>query len=255
MRKTWVIKAGSQMVCDGGPVLILSWMKQIQLLRKKFHVDVIWVTSGAIASATERTNFSGKKRTVSQKQALSAIGQPLVMDLYNLALNRVGLLGAQVLLTGGDMKDKVRRQNLQNTLGQLLKWETVPVLNENDAVATEEIQFGDNDSLSAQIAVMMRAEKLILLTDVDGLYDSDPKANRGARLIEMKEKISAQDLKKHRSSKKSEKGTGGIYSKLLAAQQAQKSKVQTHLVRGDVHNVLLRIAENINVGTLIGKSK
>ncbi len=243
------------MVCDGGPVLILSWMKQIQVLRKRFDIDVIWVTSGAIASATERTNFSGKNRTVSQKQALSAIGQPLVMDLYNLALNRVGLLGAQVLLTGGDMKDKVRRKNLQNTLGQLLKWQTVPVLNENDAVATEEIQFGDNDSLSAQIAIMMKAQKLILLTDVEGLYDSDPKTNRGARLIEMKERISDRDLKKYRSSQKSEKGTGGIYSKLLAAQLAQKSKVHTHFVRGDVQNVLLQIAENINVGTYVGKQK
>ena len=255
MRKIWIIKAGSQMVCDGGPVLILSWMKQIQILRSRFQIDVIWVTSGAIASATERTNFSGKNRTVAQKQALSAIGQPLVMDLYNLALNRVGLLGAQVLLTGGDIKDKVRRKNLQNTLGQLLKWQSVPVLNENDAVATEEIQFGDNDSLSAQIAIMMSAQKLILLTDVQGLYDSDPKENQGARLIEVKEKISNLDLQKFRSSKKSEKGTGGIYSKLLAAQQAQKAKVATHLVRGDVHNVLLQIAENVNVGTFIGKQK
>ncbi len=243
------------MVCDGGPVLILSWMKQVQALRKRFNIDVIWVTSGAIASATERTNFSGKKRSVAQKQALSAIGQPLVMDLYNLALNRVGLLGAQVLLTGGDIRDKGRRQNLQNTLEQLLKWQAVPVLNENDAVATEEIQFGDNDSLSAQIAIMMKAKKLILLTDVHGLYDSDPKINKGARLIETKEKISSEDLKKHRVAQKSELGTGGIYSKLLAAQQAEKARVQTHLVRGDVHNVLLQIAENANIGTFFGKQK
>lgn len=243
------------MVCDGGPVLIHSWMKQVLILRKKFDIDVIWVTSGAIASATERTDFSGKDRTVAQKQALSAIGQPIVMDIYNLALNRTGLLGAQVLLTGGDMKDKVRRKNLQNSLGQLLKWQTVPVLNENDAVATEEIQFGDNDSLSAQIAIMMKAEKLVLLTDVDGLYDSDPKINRGARLISTQEKISASDLKKYQGSKKSEKGTGGIYSKLLAAQQAQKAKVQTHLVRGDVHNVLLQIADNVNIGTFFGRQK
>ena len=243
------------MVCDGGPILILSWMKQILELRARYDIDVVWVTSGAIASAAERTHFSGKSRTVAQKQALSAIGQPLIMDLYNLALHRVGLLGAQVLLTGGDMKDQVRRRNLQNTLGQLLKWQTVPVLNENDAVATEEIQFGDNDSLSAQIAVMMKAQKLILLTDVDGLFDSDPKMNRSAKLISQKEKVSALDLKKHLSSKTSKKGTGGIYSKLLAAQQAQKSRVQTHLVRGDVHNVLLQIASGADVGTLFGRRK
>lgn len=254
-RKIWVIKAGSQMVCDGGPILILSWMKQILELRARYDIDVVWVTSGAIASAAERTHFSTRNRTVAQKQALSAIGQPLIMDLYNLALHRVGLLGAQVLLTGGDMKEKVRRKNLQNTLGQLLKWDAVPILNENDAVATEEIQFGDNDSLSAQIAIMMKAQKLILLTDVDGLFDSDPKKNRSAKLISQKDRVTELDLKNHRSSKKSEKGTGGIYTKLLAAKQAQKAKVQAHLVRGDVHNVLLQIASDNQVGTFFGKKK
>jgi glutamate 5-kinase len=254
-KKIWIIKAGSQMVCEGGPVLILSWMKQVRVLREKYKIDVIWVTSGAISSAQERTNFSGPKRSLSQKQALSAIGQPLVMDIYNLALSRSGLLGAQVLLTAGDIRDRTRRRNLQTSLGQLLKWQTVPVLNENDAVSTEEIEFGDNDSLSAKIALMMSAEKLILLTDVDGLFESDPKKYPNAQLIEFKSRVTAKDLAAHKLSAKSARGTGGIYSKLLAAQAAQKAKIETHLVRGDARNVLLEIAEAKSIGTLFGVTK
>ncbi|MGZ3722744.1 MAG: amino acid kinase family protein, partial [Bdellovibrionales bacterium] len=130
-----------------------TWMQQVSTLHKKFGIEVIWVTSGAIAWAVERTDFRKPKRTLPQKQALSAIGQPLIMDQYNLELHATGLLGAQVLLTAGDMKDRVRGTNLKNTLNELLRWKMIPILNENDAVSTAEIQFGDNDSLASQVAV------------------------------------------------------------------------------------------------------
>jgi glutamate 5-kinase len=254
-KRRWVVKAGSQMVCAGGPLLLRAWMSQVAALKKELGVEVIWVTSGAIASAADRTNFSRKKRELPEKQALSAIGQPMVMDLYNLALNATGLLGAQVLLTAGDMRDSTRRKNLQNTLEKLLEWNAVPVLNENDAVATEEIKFGDNDTLSAMIATMMKAERLILLTDVDGLYDADPKNNPHARLIQHKASITSQDLKAVAKNATSSKGTGGMYSKLLAAQTAGKSKIVTHLVRGDHPQVLLDLAVGHSVGTQIGGPK
>src|SRR4051794_22664003 len=99
--RRWIVKAGSNMVISGGPILVRSWMAQIAQLRKQYGIEVIWVTSGAIALAVERTDFSARKRTLPEKQALSAIGQPIVMDLYNLALNATGYLGAQVLLTAG----------------------------------------------------------------------------------------------------------------------------------------------------------
>src|SRR5690349_2082249 len=176
MRERWVIKAGSNMVCAGGPILLRAWMSQIAILRKQHKIEVIWVTSGAIASAVDRTaadernrKQKQKKRSLPEKQALSAIGQPIVMDLYNLSLQAVGLLGAQILLTADDLANKKRRENFQNTLEQLLKWQVTPILNENDAVATEEIKFGDNDSLSAKVAATAGAERLIILTDVDGL--------------------------------------------------------------------------------------
>lgn len=251
-KRRWVVKAGSQMVCTGGALLLRSWMAQVADLKKQNQIEIIWVTSGAIASAADRTNFNRKKCQLPEKQALSAIGQPMVMDLYNLALNATGLLGAQVLLTAGDIQNKSRRKNLQNTLEKLLQWNAVPILNENDAVATEEIKFGDNDSLSAQIARMVRAERLVLLTDVDGLYDSDPKKNKSARLIPYKKNISQLDLRKVAKNSMSSKGTGGMYSKLLAAQMANKNGITTHFLRGDYPLNLIQLAGGARIGTQIG---
>ena len=251
-KRRWVVKAGSQMVCSGGPLLVRAWMAQVAQLKKHQNIEIIWVTSGAIASAAERTNFNNKKRRLPEKQALSAIGQPMVMDLYNLAINATGLLGAQVLLTAGDMKDSVRRKNLQNTLEKLLEWKAVPVLNENDAVATEEIRFGDNDSLSAQIARMMKAERLVLLTDVDGLYDADPKTDPGARLIPYRKNVLKADLTRAGRATASARGTGGMYSKLLAAKSAAANGIVTHLVRGDYPLNLILLAEGRAIGTQIG---
>ena len=243
------------MVVEGGPLLLRAWMNQVAQLRARHGIEVIWVTSGAIASAVERTNFkprNGKKRTLPEKQALSALGQPMVMDLYLLALSAAGLIGAQVLLTGDDMREKTRRKNLQNTLETLLSWNAVPVLNENDAVSTEEIQFGDNDRLSAKIARTMKAERLVLLTDVDGLFDSDPKKNPSASLIPYRSAITAHDMKLAGKPLTTSHGTGGMYSKLIAAKEASQDKIVTHLVRGDWPHNLLLLAEGNSIGTQIG---
>ncbi len=250
--RRWVVKAGSQMVCEGGALLMRTWMQQVARLRKSHGIEVIWVTSGAIASAAERRDFNRRKRTLPEKQALSAIGQPMVMDLYNLALNAAGLMGAQVLLTAGDMRDPERRVNLQNTLEKLLEWKAVPILNENDAVATAEIKFGDNDTLSALIAKMMRAERLVLLTDVDGLFDADPKRDQRARLIPYKHSVTNAELAPLKRSAAGARGTGGMYSKLLAAKNASSAGIVTHLVRGDHPNNLLTIADGQPLGTQVG---
>lgn len=250
--RRWVIKAGSKMVCDGGPLLMRAWMQQVALLRKKHGIEVIWVTSGAIAWAVSRTNFRKPKRSLPQKQALSAIGQPLVMDQYNLALQASSLLGSQVLLTAGDMKDATRRKNLQNTLNELLLWKVIPILNENDAVATEEIRFGDNDSLASKVAIMMKAERLVLMTDVDGLFDSDPNKNSKARLISYCPRVSKAEFALADRKAISKVGTGGMYSKLLAADNASRHGIVTHLVRGDLPNNLIQIAKGQSLGTQVG---
>ncbi len=258
-KRRWVIKTGSYMVCTGGPLLVRSWMAQVHQLKRQHGIEVIWVTSGAIASAADRTDFyqkkNGRKRTLPEKQALSAIGQPMVMDLYNLALGASGLLGAQVLLTSDDIRDLKRRKNLQSSLEKLLDWQAVPVLNENDAVATEEIRFGDNDSLSAKIAVMMRAERLVLLTDVEGLYDKDPRTNRDAELFTYRPRVTATDLARAGKSSGTKAGTGGMYSKILAARMANQAGIITHLMRGDIPHNLLNLAKGQGPGTQIGGQK
>ncbi len=251
--RRWVIKAGSAMVCTGGPILLRSWMQQVVILKKNHNIEVIWVTSGAISSAVDRVGIikSRNKWDLSEKQALSAMGQPILMDLYNLALHSTGLMGAQVLLTYTDLADKKRRNNFQQTVEQLLNWKVVPILNENDAVATEEIKFGDNDSLSAKVAVAMAAERLIILTDVEGLFDKDPKKYVGANLVQRIATVTPKLLSSVGSHSGSQQGTGGMYSKLKAAKEASSRGVETLLVKGDASSVLIKIAENNFLGTTI----
>jgi glutamate 5-kinase len=251
-KKRWVIKAGSNMVCAGGPLLLRSWAQQVLQLSRLHNVEVIWVTSGAIATAREKLRIKkSKKSKLDEKQALSAIGQPIIMDLYNMALQAEGLRGAQVLLTYDDLANPKRRGNLRNTLETLLKWKVVPILNENDTVATEEIKFGDNDSLSARVAIHAEADRLVILTDVKGLYDSNPVSYPNAKLISSVEKITKKDLARPGLRVGSGRGTGGMYSKLSAAQMATAKGIETFLVKGDLPSVLLQLAEGAQVGTHI----
>ena len=252
-RARWVIKAGSNLIVSGGPLLLRSWMTQVAALRREFGIEVIWVTSGAIASAVDRIGFKRRQRKLAESQALSAIGQPLIMDLYNLSLQAVGLQGAQVLLTADDIAHSERRKNLKNTLEQLLKWKSTPVLNENDAVATEEIKFGDNDSLSARVAALTKADKLVILTDVSGLYEQNPLKNPKARLISHLPKVTENLLSTIDHGSGSSRGTGGMFSKLSAAKLAQKAGIETWLAKGDVPSILLDIARDRAVGTCIGR--
>jgi glutamate 5-kinase len=253
-RKRWVIKAGSNMVCSGGPLLLRSWAQQILHLSREHNIEVIWVTSGAIASARERSPQLKKSKTplrLNEKQALSALGQPIIMDLYNLALQAEGLRGAQILLTYDDLAHLKRRNNLKSTIETLLKWNAVPILNENDTVATEEIKFGDNDSLSARVALHTKADRLVILTDVAGLYTANPTENPKAELIPVLDKITQKHLGAPGIRGGSSRGTGGMYSKLLAAQMAAKGGVETFLVKGDTPSVLLQLAKGVQVGTRI----
>lgn len=252
--KRWVIKAGSNMVCSGGPLLLRSWAQQIKQLKHDFNIEVIWVTSGAIASARERLNTTkgqNKILRLNEKQALSAIGQPIVMDIYNLALQAEGLRGAQILLTYDDLANLKRRSNLKNTLETLLKWGIIPILNENDTVATEEIKFGDNDSLSARVAVHTKADRLVILTDVQGFYTANPNEDPKAQLISNIEKITQKHLQHPGLRSGGSRGTGGMYSKLLAAQMASKKGIETFLVKGDLPSVLVQLAKGVSIGTRI----
>lgn len=251
MKRRWVVKAGSQMISTGGPLLIRDWMRQVIQLKLKHRIEVVWVTSGAIASAVERTQLKKRERSVVEKQSLSAIGQPIIMDLYNEALQCQGQLGAQILLSYDDIRDRKRRRNFKNTADRLLSWGITPILNENDAVSTEEIQFGDNDSLSAKVAIALSAERLIILTDVAGVFDRNPAQYPGARLITELDGVSPTLLKSASRRSGSSSGTGGMGSKLSAAREATRSGVETWIVRGDHPRVLESIVKNEAVGTRI----
>lgn len=254
--RTWVIKVGSAVFVEGGPLLVKAWVQQLARLRHDHNVHAIWVTSGAIASARTRTQRHWQK--LPEKQALSAIGQPILMDAYNLALQSVGLMGAQVLLTYNDIARGTHRKNLKNTLTTLLDWDVIPVLNENDAVATEEIQFGDNDLLSAKVAGLMNAERLVIMTNVDGLYDRNPVKFKDAKLIPHLPRVSKallSSMSKETKPAVSAMGRGGMYSKIRAAAFAQSKGVPTWILRGDMADGLLKVARGEAVGTQIGNGK
>lgn len=259
-RKLWIVKAGSQMVLSGGPGLIHEWMKQVDTLSSDFGIDVIWVTSGAIATAKKNPEFSSRKTGLVEKQALSALGQPLVLQQYVIALEKWKRRGAQVLLTADDLADPKRRKNLVRTLSTLVAWNVLPILNENDAVATEEIQFGDNDRLSALVAKHMKADRLVLLTDVEGLYDRDPKITSRSsqtdpppKIVSHLKSISKKLLSSLSGTSISGVGTGGMLSKILASQTALKAGITTHLVKGDRPQALVELARGTSaIGTTIG---
>ncbi|MBL7669664.1 MAG: glutamate 5-kinase [Bdellovibrionaceae bacterium] len=251
-RPLWVIKIGSQIIIDEGPLFVRGLIRDITILKLKHRVDVIVVTSGAIASA--RIRLRKQWHSLPEKQALSALGQPMIMELYNAALHSYGQLGAQVLLTYADFKNTKSRNNFRNTLKQLLKWKVVPILNENDAIATEEIQFGDNDLLSALVAADMKASKLILLTNVDGVYDRAP-SEKNACLIPVLHNVFSKQISTSLRPSKSKHGRGGMTSKLQSAQKASKSGVDTLIVNGSRPKVLLEIAQGRNPGTLIPSKK
>lgn len=242
------------MVCSGGPILLRAWMQQVASLRKDHGIEVIWVTSGAIASAVDRMGIK-RRSNLAEKQALSAIGQPLVMDLYLLALQASGLMGAQVLLTYDDLANAKRRRNFQATLKTLLKWGITPVLNENDAVATEEIRFGDNDSLSAKVASVCGAERLVILTDVPGVFDRDPRKHKSAMLIDELRQVTPSLIREIAGGPGSSRGTGGMFSKLTAAREASLRGVDTSLVQGDLGWVLTDLASGKPIGTLVPGKK
>lgn len=246
-RQLWVVKIGSQLVIDGGPLLLKSLLDQVVQLQKN-GVDVIWVTSGAIATA--RNKMARSWKTLPEKQALSALGQPLLMELYTWGFHAVGKECAQVLLSATDFKKKRSRVNLTNTLKTLISWGVTPILNENDAVSTDEIQFGDNDFLSALVASEVGADQLVILTNVDAIYDRPP-TQEGAVRFSVMEKISPSFLKKAEKFESSSMGRGGILSKLRAAKFAQSRGIPTWVVPGMSANILSEVRQQQSVGTFV----
>jgi glutamate 5-kinase len=187
---------------------------------KKAGIDCILVTSGAVAAGMGQLKLQARPRDLAAKQAVAAVGQGVLIEKYAQNFDRHGLIGAQILLSRIDLADASRYHNAQNTLDKLLRLQVVPIINENDTVAVEELCFGDNDSLSALVAGLVQADLLVILTDVDGLYSANPKKDPSAQLIEEVEEVSAVEIMAGGAG--SNLGTGGMVTKLRAAKIATR---------------------------------
>jgi glutamate 5-kinase len=251
--RRFVVKVGSSLVTNRGEGLdasaIARWAAQIAELRGAGH-EVIVVSSGAIAEGIQRLGWSRRPRTMHELQAAAAVGQMGLVQVYESCFRGHGLRTAQVLLTHADLADRQRYLNARSTLLTLLSLGIIPVINENDTVVTDEIRFGDNDTLGALVTNLVEAHVFVILTDQDGLYTADPRRDAGATLVR---KANAGDprLEEMAGGVGSEIARGGMLTKVLAAKRAARSGAQTVIASGREPDVLRRIAGGEDVGTLI----
>ena len=210
--------------------------------------ELVLVSSGAIAMGVGKMNLTRKPTDIPSKQALAAIGQCELMYIYDKLFSEYHHTVAQVLLTGSDVEDPQRHLNFQNTMFRLLEMGALPVINENDTVATAEIAVGDNDTLGAIVATNIRADLLVLMSDIEGLYTADPRQDPDAQLIPLVEEINP-DILALAGGSGSELGTGGMVTKLRAAKMCMDAGCDMIITNGTRPNDLYRIADGEDVGT------
>ena len=216
--------------------------------------EIIFVSSGAIAAGMNRMRLNEKPDTVHENQALAAIGQGVLMHIYEKFFAEYGKTMAQLLLTGNDTINEHAKENSRNSLKAILKMGVIPVINENDAVATDEIKIGDNDNLSAMVATMIDAEVLIILTDIDGVYDSNPKINPNAKLIDEIDEITSE-VEKLAGGPGTKLGTGGMYTKIQAAKIAVNNGVTMLIIPNYEIDGLRRSLNGERIGTIFPSTK
>ena len=249
--KRWVIKVGSSLVTRDGQGLdhdqIAAWVEQICHLRQQGH-QIVLVSSGSVAEGLVRLGWHERPEALNDLQAAAAVGQMGLIQAYESKFQRHAVHTAQILFTHEDMSDRKRYLNARSTLNRLLDLGVVPVVNENDTVAIEEIRFGDNDRLAALAANLIEADLLILLTDQAGMYDSDPRGNPDAQLLES---VSVDDERlEDMAAGSGALGRGGMITKIQAARLAARSGAATLVVGGQGDDVLKRIADGDVIGTL-----
>jgi glutamate 5-kinase len=250
--KRVVIKIGSGVLTtkEGLNLDVINTLSEdIYDLMKKRGLEIILVSSGAIASGIRKMGLSQRPQSISQQQAVAAIGQSSLMLAYEEAFKRYGRKVAQVLVTRDDLTNRMRYLNTRNTLFTLLNWKVIPIINENDTVVVEEIKFGDNDNLSAMMAILADANLLINLTSIDGLFDDDPRSNKDAHLIPRVEKVTSR-IEKTASSIPGTLGKGGMQSKVKAARDVAMCGIPTIIANGLKENIMSTIFEGREEGTL-----
>lgn len=251
--RRWVVKVGSALVTNEGRGLdrgcIHAWVEQIVALRCA-GIEVTLVSSGAVAEGVQRLKWSRRPRALYELQAAAAVGQMGLVQAYESEFQQHGLHTAQVLLTHDDLAHRERYLNARSTLKALLELGVVPVVNENDTVATEEIRFGDNDTLAAMVANLVEADLLVILTDQAGLYDQDPRGNPDAKLVS-EGRAGDPALEAMCSADAGAVGRGGMRAKVLAAARAARSGAATLIASGREAQVLARVRAGEALGTLL----
>ncbi len=246
MKKRLVIKIGSDVLTTENGLSsdrINSLSKEISEI-KNLGFDIILVSSGAIASGTKITGLLKRPREIAEKRALASVGQFYLMEAWIKAFQPV--LVAQILLTWDDLSNEERKLKARETLLKILKRD---IINENDAVADEEIRFSDNDQLALKVAKLIHAERLVFLTDVDGLFSKNPKHNNSAKLMTKVVKVDTK-IRSMVEETKSDNGLGGMISKINIAEEALESDIKTNILNGEKNNLLLAlIKDNKNLGT------
>ncbi len=250
--RRWVVKIGSALATNDGNGLRLNaidtWVSQVAALRRS-GVEVLIVSSGSIAEGVARLGWRGRPQALHELQAAAAIGQMGLVQAYESCFQRYGLITAQVLLTHADLSDRRRYLNARETLLSLLQLGAIPVINENDTVATEEIRFGDNDTLAGLVVNLVEAGLLVILTDQPGLFERDPRHHPKTRMIPLAR--AGDPALEPMAGEGGALGRGGMRTKLTAAALAARSGAATAIVSGSVDNVLLRIAAGEELGTLL----
>ncbi len=254
-----VIKIGSGVLTGEGngldDAIMARLAVQVAQLRQE-GMEVIIVSSGAIAAGRGKLGLTHRPRTIPQKQATAAVGQSRLMHAYENAFDPHGFTVAQLLLTRDDLSNRRRFLNARATIDTLLGYGVIPIINENDTVAVDEIKFGDNDNLSALVTNLADAHLLLILTDIDGFYDADPRSNPAARLIPLVTKIT-REVEQGAGGSGSSVGTGGMATKVAAAKRAGQYGVPTFMLNGKRPELITRALAGEEVGTLFlpaGKS-
>jgi len=249
----WVVKIGSALLTDEGRGLdrsaISGWVEQIAALRSAGR-EVVLVSSGSVAEGMTRLGWSKRPNSVHELQAAAAVGQMGLVQTYESEFQRHGLHTAQILLTHDDLSDRNRYLNARSTIRTLLELGVIPVINENDTVAVDEIRLGDNDTLAALVANLIEADLLVILTDQQGLFDRDPRSHSDATLVS-EGQAGDPELERMAGGSAGALGCGGMATKVAAAKRASRSGTATLIVSGREGEVLQRVAEGEQLGTLL----
>lgn len=249
--KRIVIKVGSSTLTHESGLLNIRRVEElVKVLAdiKNSGRQIILVSSGAMAVGVGKLGLSAKPQDMPGKQAVAAVGQCELMYTYDKLFSEFNHITSQILLTRDVIDEPIRKQNVRNAFSRLIEMGTIPIVNENDSVSTEEIEFGDNDTLSAIVSVLTDADLLVVLSDIDGLYEDDPRTNPHARLISEVKEITPE-VEDSAAGAGSNRGTGGMITKIHAAQIATKNGVDMIIMNGAHPRKLYSLLENEDIGT------